>query len=88
MSNTRYLRCAKCGAAATPRKYDPASGRLAETGTSTLMRCPDCASSDGYANMCRACCPTGHQTHADAEDGLDAEEDREADARNDDAESV
>lgn len=65
--NTRYLRCSKCGKSDFPTNDQP--------GTSTLMRCPDCCkpygSGDGerlsppYADMCRDCCPTGHQTHGE-----------------------
>ena len=64
MSNTRYLRCAKCGCNATPHKWDSKTPKLlAEVGTSTTMCCADCCTpSDPHATMCRDCCPTGHGT--------------------------
>ena len=74
MANIRYLRCAKCGCDATPRRAKIVDGKIeveAEVGTSTLMRCKDCAEklhvsepplTSGYATMCRDCCPTGHGT--------------------------
>lgn len=55
------LVCTKCG------KRDVS--KPGHTGTSTVMRCPDCEGPDGtpslmgHASMCRDCCPTGHGTH-------------------------
>jgi predicted nucleic-acid-binding Zn-ribbon protein len=71
MANTKYLRCSKCGCDAVPTKAVITNGKLeklAEVGTSTLMRCHDCASPDDqsskqYATMCRQCCPSNHGTY-------------------------
>lgn len=83
MANTKYLICSKCGIGDLPTKGNP--------GTSTLMRCPDCDEHSkteckekckpGYATMCRACCPTGHQTHGAASaDVTDSDIPREEEA--------
>jgi hypothetical protein len=69
MANTKYLRCGKCGLDATPQTVqNPSTGKPErEVGTSTLMRCTDCASpyvnlDKQYATMCRLCCPSNHKT--------------------------
>lgn len=48
----KYLKCKKCGVI---DKNKP--GHI---GTSTSMRCPDCAGPDGKATLCRKCCPSEH----------------------------
>jgi len=79
MANLRYLRCAKCGNPAFPHKAIIKDGQVIqqhETGTSTLMRCTDCCDPNNvsipnnyYATMCRDCCPTGHGTHGENQNG-------------------
>lgn len=61
MARIKYLKCAQCG------KKDEGRG-----GTATTMRCPDCGGVErvtaqgirigGAAQLCRDCCPSGHET--------------------------
>jgi translation initiation factor 2 beta subunit (eIF-2beta)/eIF-5 len=58
----KYVVCVRCGRQDTP----DTSVVPHNTGTATIMRCHSCAdqrpAGDGYARLCRACCPTGHGT--------------------------
>jgi hypothetical protein len=75
---TQWVKCSKCGRTdrTVPARVQFEDGvghveRPHHTGTSTKMRCEDCADSKaiphlrGKATMCRDCCPTGHGTHQD-----------------------
>lgn len=54
----KFLKCAKCGIV---DKTDRSDGYI---GTSEIMKCKDCCTeqSNGYATLCRHCCPTEHRT--------------------------
>ena len=68
MARKTYVRCSVCDVVDAPRR-----GKLVNVGTSTAMRCEDCGGTDpshpeGRAAIyCRACCPTGHATHGEAD---------------------
>ncbi len=73
MKRRKPLTCAKCGQKATERPAIIEHGQLVKpittTATFEVMRCPDCDGGDGYASMCRDCCPTGHRTRFNTTEG-------------------
>lgn len=53
-----YVICSACG-----KQDKPDTSVIPHNvGTSTVMRCRDCAADSPHASKCRACCPTGHGT--------------------------
>lgn len=53
-----FLKCSRCGSI---DKTDKAKYHI---GTLEIMRCRDCCTeqSNGYAQLCRKCCPSEHCT--------------------------
>lgn len=55
-------RCDKRDVNTPPRIVDNVLIAAGHTGTARIMRCESCAGADGFATLCRDCCPSGHGT--------------------------